>query len=53
MTQHQLGKKDEAKATLARLREIMKQPAWLKNAEAQGFLGEAETLINGGQPGQE
>jgi tetratricopeptide (TPR) repeat protein len=53
MAQHQLGKKDEAKATLARLREIMKQPGWANNADAQGFLRETETLINGGQPGQE
>jgi tetratricopeptide (TPR) repeat protein len=53
MAQHQLGKKDEAKATLARVREIMKQPGWAKDAEAQGFLREAETLINGGQPAQE
>jgi WD40 repeat protein/serine/threonine protein kinase len=48
MAQHQLGKKDEAKATLARLRQFMKQPVWANNAEAQGFFGEAETLINGG-----
>jgi WD40 repeat protein len=47
MTQHQLGKKDEAKATLARLREVMKQPRWAQNAEAQGFLREAEQLIEG------
>ena len=53
MAQHQLRKKDEAQATLARLREILKQPGWAKDAEAQGFLGEAETLINGGQPGQD
>jgi WD40 repeat protein/serine/threonine protein kinase len=51
--QHELGKKEEAKATLARLREIMKQAGWANNAEAQGFLREAETLINGGQPAQE
>jgi tetratricopeptide (TPR) repeat protein len=53
MAQHQLGKKDEANATLARLREFMKQSGWLNNAEAQGFLREAETLINGGEAGQE
>ena len=53
MAQHQLGKKDEAKATLARLRQFMKQPVWANNAEAQGFFGEAETLINSGQPRQE
>jgi tetratricopeptide (TPR) repeat protein len=47
MTQHQLGKKDEAKATLDRLREIMKQPRWTQNAEAVNFLREAEELIDG------
>jgi hypothetical protein len=47
MAQHQLGKKDEAKVTLGQLREVMKQPAWAKNAEAQGFLHEAEGLIGG------
>jgi hypothetical protein len=52
MSQHQLGKKDEAKAMLARLRELMKQQRWAEDAEARSFLREAETLINGGQPGQ-
>jgi hypothetical protein len=47
MTQHQLGKKDEAKATLGRLREVMKQPFWAQNADAVGFLREAEGLIEG------
>ena len=45
MTQHQLGKKTEAKATLARLRDAMKRPSWAKDAEAVGFLREAEELI--------
>jgi hypothetical protein len=47
MAQHQLAKKDEAKATLVRLREVMKQERWAKDAEAQGFLREAEELIEG------
>jgi hypothetical protein len=47
MAQHQLGKKDEAKATLGRLREIMKHPSWAKNTESAGFLREAEELIEG------
>jgi hypothetical protein len=47
MTQHQLGKKDEAKATLGRLREILKRPVWAINAEDAGFLREAEELIEG------
>jgi predicted Zn-dependent protease len=47
MTQHQLGKGHEAKATLAQLRELMKAPPLANNAEAQGFLREAEELIEG------
>ena len=47
MARHQLGKKDEAKATLARLREVLKQPGWAKQAESQVFLREAEELIEG------
>jgi WD40 repeat protein len=52
MAQHQLGKKDEAKTTLARLREAMKQPRWANNAEAQGFLREAEEFIEGKSAGK-
>jgi Flp pilus assembly protein TadD len=47
MTQHQLGKKDQAKATLDRLREVMKQARWANDSEAVSFLGEAEELIEG------
>jgi Tfp pilus assembly protein PilF len=46
MAQHQLGRKDEAKATLTRLREAMKQRPWANDAEAQGFLQEAEETLN-------
>jgi hypothetical protein len=52
MTRHQLGQKDEAKAALARLREIMKQPHWAQNAEAVSFLQEAEELIEGKAAGK-
>jgi hypothetical protein len=52
MTQHKLGKKDEAKATLGRLREIMKQPHWVNDSEATGFLREAEELIEGKATGK-
>jgi tetratricopeptide (TPR) repeat protein len=47
MAQHQLAKIDEAKAALVRLREVMRQERWAKDAEAQGFLREAEVLIEG------
>lgn len=47
MTQHQLGKKDEAKATLARLREVMKQPGGggANDSDVQSFLREAEETL--------
>jgi len=45
MSQHQLGKKDEAKTRQAKVREVMKQPRWAKDTETQGFLREAEELI--------
>jgi WD40 repeat protein len=47
MTQHKLGKKDQAKATLDRLREVMKQPRRGRDTEARSFLREAEELIEG------
>jgi hypothetical protein len=47
MTQYQLGEKDEAKATLGRLRKAMKQPQWATYDEAVTFLREAEELIEG------
>jgi hypothetical protein len=49
MAQHQLGKEDEAKATLDRLRQSLKLPCWAKDPEAQGFMREAEEQI-GGEP---
>ena len=47
MAHQQLGHKEQAQATLARLREVMKQPRWADNAAPQGFLREAEELIDG------
>jgi hypothetical protein len=52
MTQHQVGKKDEPKATLGRLREILKQPSMAHDAESVGFLREAEELIEGKAAGR-
>ena len=49
MAQHKLGQTAEAKARLAELRKLMKDRRFLKNnAELQGFLKEAEALIEGG-----
>jgi WD40 repeat protein/tRNA A-37 threonylcarbamoyl transferase component Bud32 len=47
MAQYQLGNKDEAKVTLGQLRELMKQPRWTGDSEAQDFLREAEDFIEG------
>ncbi len=47
MAHYQLGNKDQAKSTLARLREVMKRLPWTKDQESQGFLKEAEALIEG------
>jgi sugar lactone lactonase YvrE len=47
MTQQQLGQKEQARTTLARLRELMKQPPWTTDAEVKLFLREASELIEG------
>ncbi|HTU22086.1 MAG TPA: protein kinase [Gemmataceae bacterium] len=53
MAQHRLGKKNESKATLVRLRKVMQQPRWTQDAQAEGFLREAEELIEGQAAGKE
>jgi WD40 repeat protein len=45
MTQHHLGGKEQARATLARLQEVIRQPRWANNAEAQAGLREAEEVL--------
>jgi tetratricopeptide (TPR) repeat protein len=45
MAQHQLGWKEQAQTTLARLREVMKQPRWARLAFAHDFLREAEDVL--------
>jgi hypothetical protein len=47
MAHHYLGHQEQARAMLGRLRDLMKQPHWEKNAEARDFLREAEELIEG------
>jgi hypothetical protein len=47
MAQHRLDEPRPAQETLARLRECMKQPGRAEDAEAQGFLREAEVLMRG------
>jgi hypothetical protein len=46
MTHHRLGHKEEARATLAGLREIMKKTERTENEESQAFLREAERLMS-------
>jgi len=47
MAHAKLGHTDQAKASLASLRTLMAMPEQKDNAESQGFLREAEALIEG------
>ncbi len=47
MSLHKLGRIEEAKATLERLRTLLKDERFADDQEAQGFLREAEKLIEG------
>ena len=49
MTYHAFGQKEKAEAFLGRLRNTMKQSRWARDAEARGFLQEAETLLRAPQ----
>ncbi|MBL8763057.1 MAG: hypothetical protein JNM07_02160 [Phycisphaerae bacterium] len=52
MTHSKLNHPDQARAALARLRELMQDPAHRDDTEAQGFLREAVELIGrGGEQG--
>ena len=44
LAQHRLGQSDKARVTLARLREVMKDPQLAGNSDARAFLLEAETI---------
>jgi tetratricopeptide (TPR) repeat protein len=50
MAHQQLGHAQEAEATLQLLRERMKDPRWAQDAQAQGFLREAEELLAKPEP---
>jgi hypothetical protein len=50
VAQYRAGQHQDAAATLERLRQAMKTPEWAGNAEAQGFLREAEALLAGMAP---
>jgi WD40 repeat protein/predicted Ser/Thr protein kinase len=47
MTQQQLGQKDQARATLERLRQTVSRPEWLKQDQAQAFWREAQAVATG------
>ncbi|HWL95587.1 MAG TPA: hypothetical protein VNT79_18860 [Phycisphaerae bacterium] len=47
MAQWQMNRRDEARVTLARLRDLMKDPAWADVADAIALAAEAEALIEG------
>ena len=47
MSLHKLGRADEAKAALKRLRALCKEERFAEDQEAQAFLTEAEQLITG------
>jgi serine/threonine protein kinase len=44
LAQHRLGQPDKVRGTLARLRELMKDPQRSEDAEAKAFAREAETI---------
>ena len=47
MTRYQIGEADQARASLAQLRETSQKPDWAENQEAQRLLKEAEALLAG------
>jgi WD40 repeat protein/serine/threonine protein kinase len=53
MSEHHLGQRDQARATLERARALMKEPRWSKNEEAIRFMREAESLIGRPPPSTE
>jgi tetratricopeptide (TPR) repeat protein len=50
MAYDQLGQKEEARDTLAQLREVLKDPFWSRQGDHQIYLREAAALIEGKAP---
>jgi tetratricopeptide (TPR) repeat protein len=50
MTYHRLGQFEQARDALIRLRERLKDPAFANDEEAQAYLREAATLLEGTMP---
>jgi WD40 repeat protein len=51
MAHHQLGEKEKAQATLARLHEVMKAPGLARDDDHHPYVREADALIEGKAPG--
>lgn len=51
MSLYELGRTDDARAALQRLRKLMQQGRWADDPESRAFLREAETLIKGRSSG--
>lgn len=47
MTRYRIGEKEQARASLAVLRETSQKPSWAGNQEARRLLKEAEALLGG------
>jgi WD40 repeat protein len=45
MTHHRLGQREQARAALARLREILDQSRWTRDAEILGLAHEVQALV--------
>ena len=45
MAHHRLAQQEQARADLARLRELFDQPRWAKDTEALDLMHEAQALI--------
>jgi WD40 repeat protein/tRNA A-37 threonylcarbamoyl transferase component Bud32 len=50
LARHRLGEQGPAREALVNLREVARQRQWAQDAEAQGWLGEVETLLGGCTP---
>jgi hypothetical protein len=44
LARHQLGQREQARADLSRLRELVKKPEQARNEDARAFLPEVEAI---------
>jgi WD40 repeat protein/serine/threonine protein kinase len=52
MTQHQLGRKEQAQATFARFQETLTKSQWAKNSQNANLVHEVATLLQATAPGR-